>query len=142
MSRKIHHGFTLIEVMIVVAVIAILAAIALPAYQQQIRKQRRASAEALLMDVAARQQTFLLDSRGTYAGDATCTTAGLTTLGITTIPAEVSPYFDICVMQQNATPPPTFTARATPTGDQQKDLGTGVVLTIDNAGAKAPAGVW
>ena len=128
--------------MIVVVVVGVLAAIALPAYQQQVRKQRRASAETLLMDVAARQQTFALDNRGTYAGDATCTSVGLTTLGITTIPAEVSPYFDICVLQQSATPPPTFTARATPKGDQQKDLGSGVNLTIDNAGAKGPTGAW
>ncbi|UNK56712.1 type IV pilin protein [Pseudoxanthomonas daejeonensis] len=53
-------GFTLIELMVVVAVVAILASIAIPAYQEQIRKSRRAQAKADLveyMQVAERRFT-------------------------------------------------------------------------------------
>lgn len=61
-------GFSLIELMIVVAVIGILAAIAYPNYTEYVRKARRASAQAVLMDVANKQQTYLL-SRRTYTDD-------------------------------------------------------------------------
>lgn len=56
-------GFTLIELMIVVAIIAILAGIAYPSYMDQVRKGNRAKAQAFLMDVAQRQQSYLLVHR-------------------------------------------------------------------------------
>lgn len=58
-------GFTLIEVMIVVVIVAILLSVALPGYQESMRKGRRADAKAALMDVANRQERLMLD-RSTY----------------------------------------------------------------------------
>ena len=52
MAAKRAPGFTLIELMIVVAVVAILVAIAYPSYQEQIRKSRRAQAKADLVEYA------------------------------------------------------------------------------------------
>ena len=139
-SADRRRGFTLIEMMIVVVVVAVLAAIALPAYQDQVRKSRRASAESVLMDNAAKQQVYLLDSRLSYAGGASCPdVTALTTLRVT-MPNDVSTYYDFCVIQ-GAGPPPTFTARATPKGSQAADLG-GVNLEIDNAGLKTPSTAW
>lgn len=63
-------GFTLIEVMIVVVIVGILVAVALPGYQGSMQKGRRADAKAALLDVAGRQEQYMLD-RGTYTNDMT-----------------------------------------------------------------------
>jgi type IV pilus assembly protein PilE len=73
------RGFTLIELMVTVAIVAILAAVAYPSYQNQVKRGRRAAAQAHLMDIAQRQQEYLLDGRGAAslllrATTATCST--------------------------------------------------------------------
>ena len=70
LAYKLHNrlkGFTLIELMIVVAVVAILAAIAYPSFQDQIRKSRRAQAKADLVEYAALAERFHT-TNNTYAG--------------------------------------------------------------------------
>lgn len=127
---KTKKGFTLIELMITVAVIGILAAVAYPSYQSYLIKGRRASAQSHLMDIAQRQQQYLLDARS-YAPD-------LTTLNLTT-PTDVSTYYTITITKPAATPP-TFTATATPRAGTPQ--ATDVTLSIDNTGQKTPAGKW
>ena len=61
-------GFTLIEVMIVVVVIGVLIAIALPGYESSMQKGRRADAKSALLSAASRQEQYMLD-RGTYVDD-------------------------------------------------------------------------
>src|ERR1700694_5645418 len=63
-----HLGFSLIDVLITVAIVGILAAVTYPSYQAIMRKNSRAAAESYLADVAQRQQQYLLDQRG-YASD-------------------------------------------------------------------------
>lgn len=65
--KAVHHGFTLIEVMITVAIVAILASIALPAYNDYVLRGRLAEAHGELVAMRARLETFFLDNR-TYAG--------------------------------------------------------------------------
>ena len=124
------RGFTLIELMVAVAVVAIIAMIAIPSYTSQMVKGRRSSAEAALLDVAQRQQQYLLDVRSYAPNVATLNT---------TIPVNVSAYYTIAIAPV-AGPPPSFIASATPiAGTAQAG---DVVLTIDNTGAKTPAGAW
>jgi type IV pilus assembly protein PilE len=122
-------GFTLIELMIAVAIVAIVAMIAVPSYKAQLVKGRRSSAEAALLDIAQREQQYLLDVRSYSA---------LATLN-TTIPVDVSTYYTIAIVPAVG-PPPTFTASATPlAGTAQSG---DVVLTINNTGVKTPTGTW
>lgn len=58
MHRRSASGFTLIELMIVVLVIAILAAIAIPAYQQFVMRAERAEAAAAVQEIILRQERF------------------------------------------------------------------------------------
>ena len=120
---RLQRGFSLLELMIAVAVVAILAAIAYPSYQSHLISSRRASAQSHLMDIAQREQQYFLDTRS-YASD-------LATLSMTT-PSDVGSYYTITIAISSA--PPTFTATATPvTGTLQASDGA---LSIDNTGTK------
>lgn len=127
--KRPQSGFTLIELMIVVLVVAILASIALPAYQSQVRKGHRAAAQTEMMDIALRQQQFFLANRS-YA----------TTLPALpyTLPADVDQWYDADLTVDNAATPPTFTVTFTATGGQAADGD----LTLNQAGEKTPADKW
>ena len=71
MMLKRQRGFTLIELMITVAVIAILAAIAYPSYQDSIRKSRRTDAKNALTQAAANMERYYTE-KNTYAMPAIC----------------------------------------------------------------------
>ena len=77
---KSTKGFTLIEVMIVIAILAIVVAIALPSYRDQVRKSRRADAVALVMNIAQRmERCFTID--GAYSAGGTCPTGTIASDG-------------------------------------------------------------
>jgi type IV pilus assembly protein PilE len=113
--------------MIAVAILGILVAIAVPSYQEHLRKGRRAEAQAFVTQVAQRQQQYLLDAR-TYALGG----AALTELGMAA-PASVANHYAVTVTPAAPTLPPSFTVTATPTSSVQIPDGT---LTLTNTGAK------
>ena len=125
-------GFTLIELMITVAVIAILMGIAYPSYQDHLRKGRRAAAQAFMIDVATRQQQYLLDARGYALG-----AGALAALNLN-VPIDVASAYTVAITPAAATTPPTFTVTATPVaGSKQVPDGA---LTLDQDSNKTRAG--
>jgi type IV pilus assembly protein PilE len=131
-----NSGFTLIELMIAVAAIAILAAIAFPNYQEYVRRGRRADAQSFLQEIAARQQHFLVDRRAYSASVTDAPSAG--GLGLS-LPTAVSPFYSIALVTDNAARPPTFTVSAAPKGTQSTEkCGT---LSVNARGVKAASGV-
>jgi type IV pilus assembly protein PilE len=120
-------GFTLIESMVTVALVAILAAVAYPSYLAHITRANRSAAESYLLEVSTLQQRYLLDARS-YAAD-------MTTLSASP-PSSVSSSYAITTAAKAGTTPPGFTVTATPVGAQlARDTQCGV-LSIDEAGAR------
>lgn len=122
-----QNGFTLIELMITVVIIGILATIALPAYQEYVKRGHRAAAQSEMMDIANREQQFFLANRS-YA----TTLAGLSY----TLPASVGARYTAAIAANNAATPPNFTITFTATGAQATDGN----LTLNSAGVKTRAG--
>ena len=59
--KKKQNGMTLIEIMVAVAIVAIIASVAIPSFQRQSLKGKRADGMAILMDAAARQERHIID---------------------------------------------------------------------------------
>lgn len=128
-SRQ-SRGFTLIELMVVIAIIGILVAIALPNYRQYILRSNRAAAQAQMMDIANRQKQFLVSNRA-YVSKATLVAAGYA------FPDDLSARYSYDVTLGSGSLP-TFTITFTAIGDQASDGN----LSLTSDGVKTPAGKW
>jgi type IV pilus assembly protein PilE len=128
-------GFTLIELVIVMVIVAILMAVALPSYSAYIVRGNRAAAQSYMMDVAQRQQQYLLDNH-TYAS--TSVMIGTTASpGLDLPPTSVSDNYTITMAVSNAAgAAPTFTITATPISGGVQQLRGEPTLTLNQAGTK------
>jgi len=121
------NGFTLIELMITVAIIAIIAAIAYPSYQDQVRKSHRAEGKSELMQIAQNLERCYTANMS-YAS---CDAGGGVAFPKTTQNAR---YIISIARTAN-----TYTLTATPQGPQVKDTKC-ANFTLDEKGAKGVSG--
>ena len=138
---RVQHvrGFTLIELMITVAVVGILAAIAYPSYQEQVRKSRRADAKSVLLQAAQWMERYYTENNRYDQNSAgTAVSTSFSTTGLTKSPVDgAAKYYDISLA---AVARNTFTLNAAPTSgtDQTKDKCQ--TLTLTSTGVKDVTG--
>jgi len=138
MSKYHDKGFTLMELMVVVTIVGILAAIAYPSYQNSVRKSRRADAKGVLMEAAQWMERFYTENNR-YDQNKAGTAVALPD-NLQTSPKEgTTKYYDIAF---NPDPPGTntFTLRATPKTTSGQDQDPCGALTLTNTGAKGVLG--
>jgi type IV pilus assembly protein PilE len=122
-------GFTLIELMIVLVIVAILAAVAFPAYRDSVRKGHRRAAQSAMMEIVNQEHQYFV-ANSAYADAAT--------LGYA-LDADVSQNYTHTIAL-DAGPPPGFTVTFTPVaGSGQVSDGA---LTVNSLGVKTPADKW
>ena len=131
--RQRASGFTLIELMVTVAIVGILAAIAYPSYINYLIRASRSAAQSFMMDVTNKEEQYLLDSR-TYLP--VSSNPGFSSLGLT-VPTEVSSFYNLTVTSVTSS---TYTVQAVPiSGTRQASDGP---LGLTQAGAKTPPEKW
>ena len=128
LKHKSQQGFTLLELMIVVAIIAILAAIAYPSYQDSVRQARRAAAQSDLVEMSNFMERSFTEIN-TYVGPSFAS-AGIT-----------SDFYTYSLTTQTAT---AFTLDAVPKAGTTQASDSCGTMTLNQTGAKTAAitGCW
>lgn len=128
MTRNIQLGITLLELMIVLVILAVLAGIAIPSYEEVMQRGRRSEAREALSDFASRQEQFFFNNKS-YA-----TTAAALGRGGTT----ENGYYIITIPATGAT---SYTLTATAQAPQNQDTDC-ATMSLTSTGSRTPADCW
>ena len=132
---KHTKGMTLIELMIVVAIIGIVSAIAVPAYGTYVHKANRADAYIALERMAAAQARYNLNNNGIY-------TTSISALSGSVSATSDKGYYDLSISSDNVAKEFVITAKAVASGPQADDDTACQTLTINQALSKTPIACW
>lgn len=126
-----NYGFNLIELLIAVAIVAILAAVVYPSYVGSVAESNRTEAQRELLRIANLQEQFYIDFRR-YTND-------MSDLGLGADPfiTDQGNYSIDATINQS-----TFTLTATATGNQKTNDASCQLLTVDETGQKSPSTCW
>jgi len=124
------RAFTLVELVVTVALVGILAGIAYPAYVNQAIKANRSAAQQFMLDIANAESQYQIDAR------AYTDIIGAGGLGLS--PTNTASNNYTFAITLSAGPPPGYVITATPTGRQAQDG----ALSLDSTGGKSPASKW
>jgi len=138
MKKKHHQGVTLIELMIVVVVVGILAAVALPSYQDSVRKGRRSDGQAALLDASQILERFYTENMS-YSGAplSAVTPQQFYTISFDSAPTSGTVCGTIASTTANAS---AYRLCATPVGAQAAD--SCGILSLSHTGLKTPTTCW
>lgn len=138
MMNTKNKGFTLIELMIVVAIIGIIGAVAFPSYESYMKKSRRADAKVGMTKIVDREERFYIQNN-TY----TTAITGAAGLNFSSNQSE-NGYYSFAITSTD--PLANFTVTATALGIQTSDTDTTAgdctTMTLDSTGLKTPAACW
>lgn len=134
MMNKFIRGFSLIELMIVIAIVGLITAFAYPSYRNQVMKSNRSDGKIFILEIADRQERFYSDS-GTYTTD-------ITDLGFADATSPDGHYTVVITDDPSSDITVTYQITATAQGTQDKD--TCDTFTVDSLGSRSssPAGCW
>lgn len=134
-------GFSLIELMIAVAIVGILTGIAYPSYQSHIKKAKRSEAEAALVSMATAMEQWRVENNNSYLGVTAGT--GATAIFTDRVPTDGSgtQSYTLSIPTLLAS---SYTLQAAPTTGSTQVGDVCGNLTLDSTGAKTPttAGCW
>jgi len=125
--NKQQNGFTLIELMIAVAIVGILTSVGYPSYQKHIQKAKRSEAQAALVSFATAMEQWRVENNGKYSG-----VTEASAIFATQVPIDGSGTKTYDLAFDGTPTDNTYTLKATPV-QTDEECGT---LTLDSTGVK------